>query len=230
MTRIPALDRTAEIIAREVADKYSLANINERISCRRGCGYCCHQIVTLSIFEAVRVAKAILVLPNSLLKKMGKQAAINSVINQSIVTDNERWPYQLPCPLLVNNACIIHSNRPIPCQMTNSVSETLCKEQFEQKHIDGHLPIGIVIRGLDMEWVVRSLILRSNDSLSFSELCFQIDLDKLLKYLIDPSKKKMLKRIELLNQANDVVLQAIQKTSFRKDEFGALMDRQGGCK
>jgi Fe-S-cluster containining protein len=224
------LGYTADIIAREVAEVYDRAKIADKVGCRQGCGYCCHQIVTISIFEAVRLGKAIISIPRHALDRVKKQAAINSQINESIVTDNERWSYQLPCPLLVNNSCIIHSKRPIPCQMTNSVSERICKQQYEEKHVDGHLPLSVIIPGLDMEWVTRSLVRNCYDSINLSVLCFQIDLDKLLNFLIHPSKKKMLKRIELLNQANDVVLQTIEKTSFRKDEYDALLHQKSTLK
>src|SRR5580658_6447950 len=112
-----------------------LAEVGRTISCKAGCGHCCRQLVTLSIFEAEALAVWIRSLPEArqqelaerfhqALTKLAAAGFIDRMVNEEwfAETDSARqlaldYLYErVPCPFLEDESCSIHPIRPLICR------------------------------------------------------------------------------------------------------------------
>jgi len=73
----------------------------DQILCRKGCGDCCHQFLSLWPIEAHHITEGLKALPAALRGRLERQA-------QAI-----GWNQ---CPLLVDEACAVYDYRPILCR------------------------------------------------------------------------------------------------------------------
>jgi len=103
-----------------------------KVSCRKGCGACCRQSVPIAEVEAFKVARLIENLPEprrSKIKQRFENASRHFRQNgwfeklQNCPDDEElkkialEYFYQgVPCPLLENESCSIHRERPLACR------------------------------------------------------------------------------------------------------------------
>ncbi len=105
----------------------------ERISCSKGCGVCCNQLVPLTIVEARYLTAFVERLPKKTRQKVLHrfeeayhkiQAAglMNALMNtQSIEEDIIKFGLDyfhlgIPCPFLEDDSCSIYSERPLKCR------------------------------------------------------------------------------------------------------------------
>jgi hypothetical protein len=86
------------------------------IACRRGCAFCCHVDVVVTVFEAVRIAAA---LKSGLLP--ARAAAAASLPPAAPPS---------PCPLLIDGACSAYGMRPFACRALFSPDAALCEQGF----------------------------------------------------------------------------------------------------
>jgi len=105
-----------------------------KISCSKGCGACCRQLVPISDVEARRIAELVQSLPEP--QQTQVRARFDDAVRKFAdagllekLRDPERWhregyvPFGLeyfrqgvPCPFLVDESCSIHADRPITCR------------------------------------------------------------------------------------------------------------------
>jgi Fe-S-cluster containining protein len=110
-----------------------------QVACRKGCGYCCHTYVAITVPEAFLLARAI-----RERNKRGEPPTLESV--QSGIArlaglgPDQRFGRQLPCPLLVDDACSVHPSRPTVCRQVASFNVEPCIEEFEGKGGDMQVP------------------------------------------------------------------------------------------
>src|SRR5690348_2428326 len=93
-------------MAQQLAAQPACRTEMEHIECRRGCTFCCHVSVSVTPFEAIRIAAAM------------RRGAIPD--RRAAVADAEvgsRTPtLRTPCPLLVDGACSAYAIRPFACR------------------------------------------------------------------------------------------------------------------
>lgn len=121
-----------------------------KVSCQKGCGVCCCQLVPLSPPEAFFFADYINSLPferkESILSKLQeikKAMAKNGLLDrlQNIENTGEHkllgadyFRMGLPCPFLEDNSCNIHPMRPFSCREYNVISPPeLCRDPINNE-------------------------------------------------------------------------------------------------
>ena len=204
--------------------------IDDLIECQRHCSWCCHQIVTISIYEAIRLAFAIHELDDQEIQRIALQAERNAKSNNRIKLDNERWQLQQPCALLKNQECLLYSSRPIVCQMSNSMSKDECQSQFETKNARGHDTPSLVPPGTTNELI--NFLLSDEASRnglkhpdSVEQYVWQIDLDKLVAYATHPSKDVRKIRLKKLSSYDKKTIKALKKRSINQYQYDVINAR-----
>lgn len=117
------------------------------VSCRKGCGACCSQVVPLAVIETYRIAEVVEAMPESErtavrerfedafrhFASIGWFERLNECASMS-VADRERvfldyFAENIPCPFLVDDSCSIHADRPLACReyLVTSPAEN-CRE------------------------------------------------------------------------------------------------------
>ena len=97
------------------------------ISCRKGCGACCRQLVPVSRTEGERLLQFVEALPAERREALlARFAAAQTVIEgaglhqRGARTDRELsaayFALRLPCPFLEDESCSIHPERPLVCR------------------------------------------------------------------------------------------------------------------
>jgi Fe-S-cluster containining protein len=103
------------------------AEKGQAISCRKGCGACCRQLVPVSRTEGERLLQVVDALPldrrEALLARfVAAEAAIEAagLTDRSGRSDRELstayFALRLPCPFLEDESCSIHPERPLVCR------------------------------------------------------------------------------------------------------------------
>jgi Fe-S-cluster containining protein len=143
---LPLCDTLTKMGA-EIADSFGRA-----VSCRKGCGVCCCQMVPLSPPEAAIIADVVDRLPaarkNETLSAFSRaldrldEAGIKESIESiySVRTDKKEvlainrkyFELSIPCPFLVDGACGIYSHRPSRCREYSVLSPSeYCANPFD---------------------------------------------------------------------------------------------------
>jgi Fe-S-cluster containining protein len=95
-----------------------------KIACRKGCAFCCHTQVEVSIVEAIAIADAITAdttLVENIRATAGKVRGLSALA---------RLQAHVPCPLLRDAACSIYAVRPRSCRALTSYDATACEAEF----------------------------------------------------------------------------------------------------
>lgn len=103
---------------------YSRTIPKAQLACRRGCGYCCTQLVTVTAPEALWVAATIRRRTRTVEKVRAADAATHSL------SMDERLKSHIVCPLLEDDACSIYASRPLGCRHFVSVDLNACIATF----------------------------------------------------------------------------------------------------
>jgi Fe-S-cluster containining protein len=104
------------------------------VSCRKGCGACCRQIVPISEIEARRIGRLVEDLPEPrrtevrarfarARERLAEAGLLSKLENREGFVEGEIAPFGLayfhvgiPCPFLEEESCSIHADRPISCR------------------------------------------------------------------------------------------------------------------
>ncbi len=128
-----ALDQIAADLDRTVGEWFARARATgrpeDRPACRRGCAFCCHQLVPLSTFEAQRIGDYLSSRPRSLRRQIDsslekhlsrfsqwvKNRPVGDIRDRAVNLDYLRQ--HIPCPFLgPENECLIYPVRPLLCR------------------------------------------------------------------------------------------------------------------
>jgi Fe-S-cluster containining protein len=124
------------------------------ISCHKGCGACCRQLVPISQLEAESIRRLVDAMPDARRAQVvGAFAHACERLSQAglldVLRSPEHWKPQdvhpigrryfsegIPCPFLEDEACSIHAERPLACReylvtspavnCANPTAETIC--------------------------------------------------------------------------------------------------------
>lgn len=112
--------------ARQRAADAELRARMARVECRKGCAFCCHVNVTVTVLEAVRIAAA-------LAAGSGPQRQPDILSTADLLAGHDaegRQALRAACPLLVAGACSVYEIRPLACRALLSQSAQRCEERF----------------------------------------------------------------------------------------------------
>src|SRR5262245_40160045 len=106
----------------------------QHVSCKKGCGACCRNLVAISEVEARRLRSVVDNLPEprrsevrarsaDALRRLGEAGLLDRLRKSDQWTDLEYgslaisyFNQQVPCPFLEEESCSIHPERPITCR------------------------------------------------------------------------------------------------------------------
>ncbi len=140
------------------------AQAGKTVSCRKGCGACCRQLVPLSRTEGERLLQLIDALPAERRETLvARFAAAETAIEGAGLkdragrTDRELsaayFALRLPCPFLEDESCSIHPERPLVCReyLVTSPAE-LCSGPAQEGVTPVAVPkVSMAARGLQDE-------------------------------------------------------------------------------
>ena len=103
------------------------AETGKQISCRKGCGACCRQLVPVSRTEGERLLTLIEAMPKERRTALHARFAVAEaalegagLAERGAKTDREMslayFALRLPCPFLEEESCSIHPERPLVCR------------------------------------------------------------------------------------------------------------------
>ena len=95
------------------------------LQCRRGCAFCCHDIVAATAPEVFRIARHVLGRPDAARQRIGAAHAATTG-----ATPEDRQRHRRPCGMLQDGACAGYEVRPLVCRSANSASAKACEEAF----------------------------------------------------------------------------------------------------
>ncbi len=136
--------RAADGFMQEYGRIPEIAKAMKGAACAKGCGWCCHQVVGLTVAEEAMVGEAIAKLPSPQRSAVLCRAQeANKTLSE---IPPEQWQAQrIPCPLLDNNSCLIHSARPLPCRAVFSTDVSACR-RWRQGEDGAKIPLLAVPR------------------------------------------------------------------------------------
>jgi Fe-S-cluster containining protein len=140
-------------LVHQITDQIVESTINhseQPVTCSKGCGVCCKQLVPLSIPEVFFIVDRLLKMPlTSRSPILTKFDSIEKFLDNENFTDILRTIDQtkddrkiaqryfhlgLDCPFLEQGSCAIHPWRPVVCREFNSLSDpSLCSDPFKYK-------------------------------------------------------------------------------------------------
>ena len=112
----------------------AVENSGEKISCSKGCGACCRQLIPLAEVEAYKIAELVEAMPeprrtkvkrrfetawrhfyeNGWIKRLDDWARFSDDDNHTLTS--EYFYENIACPFLEDESCSIHTERPLICR------------------------------------------------------------------------------------------------------------------
>jgi Fe-S-cluster containining protein len=103
------------------------AEKDQAISCRKGCGACCRQLVPISRTEGERLLQLIETMPVERRTELGRRFAAAATAIKAAGLDQRGarsdrelslayFALKVPCPFLEEESCSIHPDRPLVCR------------------------------------------------------------------------------------------------------------------
>lgn len=137
------------------------AEAGQAISCRKGCGACCRQLVPVSRTEGERLLQLVAALPEARRRTLAArfEAAEAAIDAAGLKTPDGRSDRDLstayfalgvPCPFLEDESCSIHPDRPLVCREYLVTSPaTLCSGPAQEGVTPVAVPkVSMAARGL----------------------------------------------------------------------------------
>ena len=177
--RVPATDVVPALqgLVNAVVDaaEASLVKSGGAISCRKGCGACCRQLVPVSRTEGERLLALVRTLPGEQRERLRQRfATAEAAIDAAGLADragrHDRelslayFALRLPCPFLEDESCSIHPDRPLVCReyLVTSPAE-LCAGPVQEGVTPVAVPkVSMAARGLqgDDNWFPLALLMK----------------------------------------------------------------------
>lgn len=159
---VPALQGLVNAVV--AAAEAGLATNGGTISCRKGCGACCRQLVPISRTEGESLLALVRSLPSDRRERLRERfAAAETAIGNAGLADragrSDRelslayFALGVPCPFLEDESCSIHPDRPLVCReyLVTSPAE-LCAGSAQEGVTPVAVPkVSMAARGLQGE-------------------------------------------------------------------------------
>lgn len=124
-----AAQRTAE--AAWAAVRPAVEGRAKPFDCARGCGWCCHQHVSVHPAEALAISRWLSQNLSETALAWRRQRILETQATIAGLSAPERRAKKVPCPFLDDGACIIHPVRPMRCRGFFSRDVGLCRFTFD---------------------------------------------------------------------------------------------------
>ncbi len=204
-----------------IKDLFKKHSVLEHSECADGCHYCCHQIVSLTIFDALRVARGIDALSDEQRTRARKAAARNVMANNEAKSDCDRWQLRLPCSFLHEGSCAVYQNRPVPCVASTSVDRACCIRNYKDKRASQHQTPSLVIEGLTVKGILDYQASFAVKDKFDSGLCstetvkkaLRLDLDRFVEFYSVANDEDRLKKLEQLCSFDRSTVALLEKTT-----------------
>jgi len=95
--------------------------IQIKTPCEKECTYCCHQLVTASIPEALMAMRRV---PASFNKEIPRLEREVMLLSQPDASNRKWFVMDIPCVFLKERLCSIYPDRPVACRTQLSGEET----------------------------------------------------------------------------------------------------------
>lgn len=159
---VPALQGLVNAVV--AAAEAGLTKSGKSISCRKGCGACCRQLVPVSRTEGERLLALVETMADERRERLearfaAAEAALEGagLMERGQKTDREMslayFALHLPCPFLEEESCSIHPDRPLVCReyLVTSPAE-LCAGPAQEGVTPVPVPkVSMAARGLQDE-------------------------------------------------------------------------------
>lgn len=111
-----------------------------RLACKKGCAYCCHIPVAVSVPEAVNALKfaEATFSPERFARLLQRLAAADELV--ASLTPEQRAHRNLACPFLEQDQCSIYEARPVGCRAWHSLDVEPCKAGYKQPEAPPETP------------------------------------------------------------------------------------------
>lgn len=108
--------------------------------CRKGCSWCCHQVVFAVTHEILFIREQLEV--NSRRKDLSRFLDLAKKKSETTArkSDEELLRFRSPCPFLSEGICGIYEVRPMACRIYLSSSESACHRDYEDPGDEQHFP------------------------------------------------------------------------------------------
>jgi Fe-S-cluster containining protein len=107
----------------------------DRMACKAGCSWCCHQVVGVTTAELALLAQTIAALPDERQARI-KSRARDAMARGRGLDQGQWWAAQIRCPLLEDDGlCGVHTDRPLACRAFNSADADLCRRSYEGEQL-----------------------------------------------------------------------------------------------
>ena len=98
--------------------------------CAPGCGWCCHQVVGVTVAEEEMVEQAVSALDAEARDRLARRTREAEARLSRLPM--EQWQgARVPCPALEDARCVIHASRPLPCRAVLSTDAEICRRWLE---------------------------------------------------------------------------------------------------
>ena len=151
------------------------AEMGKAISCRKGCGACCRQLVPVSRTEGERLLQLVEAMPDERRETLkARFAAAEAAIEAAGLKERQGrsdrelstayFALGVPCPFLEDESCSIHPERPLVCReyLVTSPAE-LCSGPKQEGVTPVAVPkVSMAARGLQDEkddWVPLAMLM-----------------------------------------------------------------------
>lgn len=123
-------------LARQTLDEV----FQPRLACKKGCAYCCHIPVAVSVPEAMNALKfaEATFSPERFARLRQRLAAADELV--AGLTAAERARRNIACPFLEQDQCSIYEARPVGCRAWHSLDVEPCKEGYKQPEAPPETP------------------------------------------------------------------------------------------
>lgn len=121
----------------QVDELIAAATASDSFACKRGCSWCCHQLIVM-----VNHADGEAILDAAEARMSREQFRAFAVTVRRQAREIDSMPYEeaetrtWTCPLLVNNQCLVYDVRPIACRSVFSSDASCCKAMLEAERFD----------------------------------------------------------------------------------------------
>ena len=113
---------------------------NQRIDCKKGCEWCCHQPVFALDYELEYLNNFISQNFTKEIQKEIRKRATNKNNKLCMLKEADLLNAKFPCPLLEKGACMAYSARPMACRIYLSGNVNSCLNFYHQPQSKTSIP------------------------------------------------------------------------------------------